>query len=551
MSFTKLHHACEKCGSSDAASTDDKGWVKCFSCGESYRDTEDFVLTTTKPSGKASWESVEAELAAAEPKPIPNRGLTSATVRKYGIAVYGDKHIYPYHINGNVLPSAAKTRLPVGDGKKIMPTSGEWAKVGLFGQHLFPKGGKYLTITEGETDAPASYQMHNGKGAHVSVKNGADGAYEDCKKQYEYIDSFEQIILAFDNDEPGQKAARKIAHLFAGKCKIVKLDPGTDPVDYLRSNRGAEYVDAWWKAELVTPDGILAAASAWDLVSEPVQAPDWFYPWKDVNEITYGGRFAELVTVTAGSGLGKSQFVREMFHHILQTTEHKVGGLFLEETPKKTLLSLMSMAVNKLLHLPRIIWNDNGTYDSIQPRATQDELHAAFQAEFGNDRVYLYDHFGSNTVDTIISQIKYMVKGLGCKIIFLDHISIVISGGDNGDERKAIDQMMTRLRECAQETGCAIIAVSHLTRPSGKGHEEGAATSLSQLRGSGAIGQLSDITIGLERNGQAEDELERNTTRVRVLKNRFAGETGLAASLLWNRDTGRMTVRHMELEEAL
>ena len=549
MGFVRLHHECDKCGSSDAASTDDKGWTKCFSCGESYKSEGEIMERPKK--AKASWESVEAEIAAAEPKAITNRGITSATVKRYGVAVYGEKHIYPYHKNGDSLPTSSKTRLPVGDGRKIMPTNGAWKDAGLFGQHLFSKGSRFLTITEGETDAMASFQMHGGKGAHVSVKNGADGAYEDCKQQYEYIDSFDTVVLAFDADEPGQKAAQKVAHLFAGKCRLVKMEDGMDPVDYLRSNRGKDFVDAWWKAELVTPDGIISAADSWNLVSSPIQAPDWFYPWKDVNEITYGGRFAELVVVTAGSGLGKSQFVREMFHHILKTTPHKVGGMFLEETPKKTLLSLMSLAVNKLLHLPKIIWNDNGTFDKIEPRATEDELREAFEAEYGDGRVYLYDHFGSNNVDVIVSQIKYMVKALGCKVVFLDHISIVVSGQDNGDERKAIDQMMTKLRECAQETECAIVAVSHLTRPAGKGHEEGAATSLSQLRGSGAIGQLADITLGLERNGQSECELERNTTRVRVLKNRFAGETGLASSLLWSRDTGRMTVRQEELEEAL
>jgi twinkle protein len=494
---------------------------------------------------------VEAQLAAADPAPITNRGITSATVGKYGVAVAGERHIYPYFNNGDSHPCAAKTRVPVGVGKKVMPWNGDHRGIGLFGQQLFSGGGKYLTIAEGETDAMACFQMLGSKYPAVSVANGADGAVADCKRSFKFIDSFDTIVLAFDQDDAGQKAAKQVATLFAGKCKIMRMDDGADPVDYLRANRGKEWVDTWWRAELVTPDGIIAAADQWELVSAPIQAPDWFYPWRAVNEITYGGRFAEVVMVTAGSGLGKSQFVREVFHHILKTTDHKIGGMFMEETPKKTLLSLMSMAVNKLLHLPKIIWNNDGTYDSIEPQTTQDELKEAFEAEFGNERVFLYDHFGSNSVDTIIAQIKYMVKGLGCKVIFLDHISIVISGGDNGDERKAIDQMMTRLRECAQETECAIIAVSHLTRPAGKGHEEGAVTSLSQLRGSGAIGQLSDITIALERNGQAECLLDRNTTLVRVLKNRFSGETGPACHLLFDTVTGRMSVRNKELEEAL
>jgi twinkle protein len=91
-----------------------------------------------------------------------------------------------------------------------------------------------------------------------------------------------------------------------------------------------------------------------------------------------------------------------------------------------------------------------------------------------------------------------------------------------------------------QETNIALFAVSHLKRPDGKGHEEGAATSLAQLRGSGSIAQLSDIVIGAERNGQADEENERNTTRIRVLKNRYSGLTGPACSLLYTKDTGRM-----------
>ena len=91
-----------------------------------------------------------------------------------------------------------------------------------------------------------------------------------------------------------------------------------------------------------------------------------------------------------------------------------------------------------------------------------------------------------------------------------------------------------------QETNIALVIVSHLKRPSDKGHEEGASTSLAQLRGSASIAQLSDMVIGLERNGQHDDPVVRNTTRVRVLKNRFAGVTGPAGNLLYNHETGRM-----------
>jgi twinkle protein len=135
---------------------------------------------------------------------------------------------------------------------------------------------------------------------------------------------------------------------------------------------------------------------------------------------------------------------------------------------------------------------------------------------------------------------------MDCHYIFLDHISIVVSAQSNGDERKAIDEIMTKLRTLVAETGISLICVSHLKRPENKGHEEGAATSLAQLRGSGSIAQLSDMVIGLERNGQADDEQTRNTTKVRVLKNRFSGTTGPACNLLYSKVTGRMTELYEE-----
>jgi twinkle protein len=132
-----------------------------------------------------------------------------------------------------------------------------------------------------------------------------------------------------------------------------------------------------------------------------------------------------------------------------------------------------------------------------------------------------------------------MARGLGCSYVVLDHLSIVVSGLGDGDERRLIDNAMTMLRTLVEETGIGLILVSHLKRPEGnKGHEEGATTSLSQLRGSHAIAQLSDIVVGLERNQQSETP---NVTTVRVLKNRFSGDTGVACELHYSRESGRLT----------
>ncbi len=521
MSDSKFvsHLPCDNCGSSNGNSLYDDGHTFCFVCNTHSNNG----TTTTKEQPKPMNKDLSFYDNAASTS-IPDRGIHSASCLAYGVRLARDKHYYPYYdADGTMV--AIKTR-SVED--KQFSIAGDFKQAMLFGQNLFPKGGRYLTITEGELDALAAYQMSGSKYPVVSLRNGAQAALKDCQAQYEWIDSFENIVLCFDDDEPGRKASQAVAELFGGKVKVMKHKKGyKDACEYLQNRDEKEFIDAFWAAEGYVPDGIIQGATLWETVSQPIEKANCDYPYDALNKLTYGIRKGELVMVTAGSGLGKSQFLREIVWHILNKTEDNIGLMFLEEGVRKTARSLMSLAVNRPIHLPDI-------------EITETELKEAFDKTLGTNRLYLFDHFGSSSLDNIVNRVRYMAKGLGCGYVFLDHISIIVSGGDVGDERKALDAIMTRLRMLVQETGISLICVSHLKRPDTKGHEDGAATSLSQLRGSGSIAQLSDIVIGLERNGQAEDIIERNTTHVRVLKNRFSGYTGGAGHLLYNQHTGRM-----------
>ena len=518
---------CEKCGSSDGNTLYDDGHAYCYVCN-----------TRTNPDGEVSTQQPKKPMNkdlnfydSAITSAISDRNISGSTCLKYGVRQGQDKQYYPYYDNEGTL-TAVKTRTV---SAKDFNIAGNFSSTLLFGQNLFPANGKYLTICEGELDAMAAYQMTGSKYPVISIRNGASAALRDCKAQFEYIDSFDNIHLCFDNDEAGQKAVNAVAELFGGKVKIMKMRQGyKDACDYLKYDLNKEFIADWWASEKYVPDGIIEGSTLWEVVSKPMEKAEVDYPYAGLNKLTYGIRKGELVMVTAGSGLGKSQFLREIVWHILKHTDDNIGMMFLEEGVRKTARSLMSLAINKPIHLPDV-------------EVSEAELKYAFDDTLGTNRLFLFDHFGSSSLDNIINRVRYMAKGLNCGFVVLDHISIIVSGGDVGDERKALDSIMTRLRMLVQETGISLICVSHLKRPESKGHEEGASTSLAQLRGSGSIAQLSDIVIGLERNGQALDPIERNTTHVRVLKNRFSGYTGGASDLLYNPSTGRM----MEIKDTL
>ena len=517
------HEPCPSCGSKDNLARYSTGQGYCFGCGH-----------WEAPSGATRAEPIiedkRMELFTGNSGAIVDRGINADVVQKYGVTLqYGQdgnikKHCYPYYDTDNGEHIGNKVRTV--DTKDFI-YDGNSKDVGLFGENIFKGGGKYITVCEGELDAMSVHQMFGNKYASVSLRTGSKGAKNDIKRSLEYLESFDWVVLCFDTDKAGKEATKSVVDLFSpNKVKVCNL-PLKDANEMLLQGKIADFTRAWWDAKPYRPDGIVASEDTWNILTEEIRVESVPYPWTGVNDLTYGFRKGELVTITSGSGMGKSQMVRELEHYLLKTTTENIGILALEESVKNTALGIMSIEANKPLHL-----NMDDIDDS--------ELKSYWTKTMGEGRVFMYDHFGSTSEDNLLSKVRYLAKGLDCKWIVLDHLSIVVSDQEVMDERKAIDSIMTKLRQLVQETGVGLFLVSHLRRPMGKGHEEGGQISLSELRGSASIAQLSDMVIGLERNQQADDPIVRNTTILRVLKNRFSGLTGPACSLHYDKETGRM-----------
>ena len=508
-----MHTPCGVCGSSDANSLYSDGHTYCFACETYGQSQEEAKVVELKP----------VDFLTGTHEVLVKRCLTEKTVKFWNYETTT--------INGNVAQVANhKTK----DGKTVaqkirtagkeFSVRGSMKEADLYGQWLWRDKGKSVTVVEGELDALAMSQAFDHKWPVVSIKTGAAGAKKDIKQAIEWLEGFESVVFMFDNDEVGQKAALECAALLSPrKAKIARL-PLKDASEMVMAGRHAELVDAFWAAKSYQPDGIINGADLWEVVSTEKEVFSTPYPYTALNDKVGGCRLGEIVTITAGSGLGKSQITREFAYHLLNEGA-TIGYVALEESSKRTAEGLMSIYLNKLVHLNNI---------------PKDELRESFDATMGTNRVFMYDHWGSTESDNLLSRMRFLARGCGCQYIILDHISIVVSGMEGNDERRTIDTLMTKLRSLTEELNIGMIVVSHLRRPSGdKGHEEGAITSLAQLRGSAAIGQLSDIVIGLERNQQ--DAETSNQTTVRVLKNRWSGETGVAGHLMYSKETGRMS----------
>ncbi len=427
---------------------------------------------------------------------------------------------------------------------------------------ILVKQGDKITVT-GNCDTLAFRDLQ-GDYPCVSITSGAQGAANDIRKNLEYFKAFQSVYICFDSDKAGSEAAIEVAQLFPlGKAKIVHLRHHKDANDYLKAGDHKAFSTCWWNAENYTPAGIEEASKGgFESLFEEVDSLELFpWPFDELNAKTLGIRKGEIVTVIAGSGTGKSQFIGESAFKILMETDKKVGMLMLEESASKTKLRFMSLFLNRPLHITLLgklsgkfpfldkvlhkLFSDDSVWSFNE--STKGEMKIAWDKTVdkkttkGDSQLWLFRHFGSNDIDTIVSRIDAMVTGLGCEFIFLDHISIVVSDQQSGDERKALDELATKLRTLVEHRNFSLVIVSHLRRPGGKPHEEGGETSLADIRGTAGIGQLSDIVIGLERNGQDPDDYLKNITRIRVLKNRFAGFLGLSSFVHYDKETGRLT----------
>lgn len=502
------HLACEECGSSDANALYSDGHTYCFACN-----------TTKNSTNQPPIKKVHMKFAG-EIKSLPERGITRSTCEKYGVTQTDTLHYYPYtDAVGNVI--AAKIR---NVENKDFSISGSWKEAVLFGQHLFLQGGKYVTIVEGELDALAAFQMTGSQWPVVSIRNGAQSALKDCKASYEWLDSFENIVVCFDADEPGRKAAEEVAELFGSKAKVMKHVKGyKDACDYLAAGRDKEFINAWWKAEEYRPEGVVTID---DIMDRLLMPPQEGLPWcfETLTKLTYGRRKGELYGFGAGVGVGKTDVFTQQIAFDIETLGEKVGVIYLEQNVVETAQRIAGKLDRKLYHIPDAGWTRENYIASIERLKERKQL-------------YMMEHFGAMGWQSVKNIIKYFAKAYDVKIIYLDHLTAL--SANEQDERRALDGIMADMASLAQSDGLIIHFVSHLTTPEGKAHEEGGRVLEKHFTGSRAIARWSHYMFGLERDKQAQDPVLRQTTTFRVLKDRFAGSaTGECFALRYDRDTG-------------
>ncbi len=510
---------CSACGSSDANALYDDGHTTCYSCNLTVQAGGQLVAEYSRKTPKDLIPFSDINI-----REIDARGLWNETCQKFRYGITGNgaswKHVATYFdVDGRPvaqkLRTAGKDFAVLGDMKSALP----------FGAHCWPRSGKQIVVTEGELDAMSVSQAQDNRWPVVSIANGATSVKRDMARWREYFKNFETVVLMFDSDEPGQKAAREAAMTLAmphGQVRIATL-PLKDANDMLVAGRIKELVDAIFRAVPYRPGGSLTLREIRDQILEGTQEGlPW--PWPSLTEATFGRRPGEIYVLGAGTGVGKTSLYFQVAAETIRQGQ-KVGLVMLETPPAESGLRLASPFAGRAFFAPDNSWS-------------QTELLSALQEL--EDRAFIYDSFGSSEWEPVEAIIRYWRNAEDVQHVVIDHLTALSAQAD--DERRELDKIMAKLGGLAKELGICVYLISHLATPEGAPHEENGRVMIRHFRGSRSIGFWAHFIFAIERHQQSDDPTERMKSTFRVLKDRSTGRsTGLTIPMIYDPNTARLS----------
>jgi twinkle protein len=541
------HAACigEDCTSSDGMGVYEKeidGEVKhdafCFVCNNYFNDEQ---LEEVGVKVKERKHKVTEAVDLSSIKTIPFRGWKERGIGQPVSAKYGvhTEIVNEFDVAARYYPTTSDG-VVVGFKKRIAKTK-EFIGIGstkatneLFGQHVFESGQKYLVIVTGEEDAlsfaQALYSKKDGVEYWtpvVSVTCGDGSIIKQFKANFEYINSFTKVILAFDGDESAQRYVEEAARILSpGKAFIVKFPQGVkDASDMVKAGRSAELKQLFWKAVPFSRVDVLHLSQMWDDFESEDNNIKIPFPvsWSHLNEMMNGGmEKGEITVLGALTSIGKSSIVNNVVYSLIENTKFKVGAMYLEGTKREVVRDLLSLDAGINL---RTINRETVDIESLKSRF--------FENLAKKDQFVYVDHQGSISTAEIFDKLNYLAKAENCDVIVIDPVQAGVNSSDNG----AIIEFMDTLLKFAKETDTCVIAISHMRKPS---EDNPHAVTEYQLMGSSSLNQIAFNTILISRDKMNPCPIKKSATKLQLVKCRRTGNTGDAGWLRYDNATTHM-----------
>jgi len=387
-----------------------------------------------------------------------------------------------------------------------------------------------LVITEGEIDALSCVTVGISavsvpSGAPLRVSDGKIDPSEDRKFSFvwdakDLLDSMTKIVLAVDNDAPGQALQEELARRIGkGKCFTVTYPEDCKDLNDVLVKHGSaavkEVIDA---AEPYPINGLFDASTYFDAVDEKYingNGKGQSTGYTNVDAL-YTVAPGQLSVVTGFPSSGKSNFVDQICVNLAREKDWRFMMASFENPPEDHIIKLAEIFLKKPF------------YDGPTTRMTEDELKVA--------KDWVKDHFlfldvsnGGTELNSILARAQAAVGRIGIRGMVIDPYNY-IELERTGTETVDISNMLTRVNAFAKANDVHVWFVAHPAKMQREGAELPIPDGMS-IAGSMAWWAKADVGITVHR--QEDDVL----IRVWKCRWRWIGKLG-KTTLLYDVPSG-------------
>ncbi len=580
----------EPCSSSDAlavyeSDTDNGGSTEysgyCWSCNQSFDnnrlakssigsdlgldpqgvvvDRKKFTRKKQEPLSKKEVQSLIKDIGYSDKN---YRGIRPEILQFFGHLTKLDKMGNIRAVYYPETQDCAEDGWPIGYKIRHLPKF--FSKIGstglrsdLAGQVKFRdyKNHRDVLVVGGEVDLPSAYQMlldsrkndDYAPTAVVSCTTGESSAIKQIKSQYDFLNSFDNIILGLDNDEVGIAAMLAIAEVLPKEKVKIAYWTGKDPNQMLQDKEVKQFVSDFYNAKPYVRDGIITSTEADSMIETELLRPKMTLPafMADIQQKMAGGvPLGYMVNWISESGIGKTTLINEMVRHWIYDSPYRLGILSLELTAAQYMVAMLSREVGYKINL---IDDPQKAVDFVRkPEVIAAREHLC-KDEYGRERFVLLDERDGD-LEEVKLQCERLISKYDCKVIVIDPLQDLFEGVDTTQQNKFLKWMKGVIK-----SGVTIHNVCHVKKGTASTDKNGKRIrrelSEDDVHGISAIVKSGGANIFMSRDKYSEDDLERNSTNVTIGKCRWTGITGKAGDWYYDNDSHTMHDKNTYLKD--
>ena len=539
-------------------SYDSKGKTfRCFSCGATYNIVDhymeyhnkayieaiksivkDFNISTDKLIIKTERKPIKAPTIykndISKAKEYINKRCISENTLKYADVKEDDKgnivFVYKNELGEHITNKYRPARKINKDKKELKMWFESETNINTL--YLMDKADitKPLVICEGEFDALSLIEA--GYKNVVSVPTGCKST-EWITTNWTWLEQFEEIILWYDNDEPGKEGVREVFNRLPNKVvKIVYSDICND-INELLYKHGKEVVlKQLERASIPLIEGVKSTKQI--KTFNIYEAETIQIGINKIDDRIIGLPLGSLNVITGRTGEGKSTILNQFFIGESIRQGYKVflfSGELTESNAKGWLLDTLANKEDLLEFTNKKGYKYKKLSSSAVSRID----------DFLEDKFFLYTE-EDYSINAIISKMEIMAKRYGAKVFCIDNL--MVTENDEKEELRNQTEIVKKLKSFAKKYN----AIVHLVAHPRKAQNGQTGLDKSDISGSANITNLADYVMIVQRIKDEDNLTIDKHTILTIDKDRYMGAR-LGIELLFDKDRRRFYCKNGNGEE--